>query len=59
MKNLKAKIETKSNYRNLNGQWLVVKQFLGTQVACTIIDEDLVSRTVDFHISEIKEIKEF
>lgn len=27
---MKAKVNTKSNYRNLNGQWLEVKEIVGT-----------------------------
>ncbi len=53
-----AKINTKSNYRNLNGKWLEVKQFLGTIVACIFMDCDGIERTIDFNISEISSIKE-
>lgn len=52
-----AKINTKSNYRNLNGKWLEVKQFLGTMVACSFYSLDGIERTVDFNLSEISSIK--
>jgi hypothetical protein len=57
MKNLKAKVNTKSNYKNLNGQWLEVKEFLGNLVACIIVDENGQRITADFNIREIEEIK--
>lgn len=57
MKNLKAKVNTKSNYKNLNGQWLEVKEFLGNLVACIIVDENGQRITADFNIKEIEEIK--
>ena len=59
MTNLKAKVNTKSNYKNLNGQWLEVKEFLGTLVACIIVDENGQIVTTDFNIKEIEEIKQF
>lgn len=54
MKNLKALIKTKSNYKNLNGQWLTVKEFLGSIVACIGPD----GQTIDFALSEIEQIKQ-
>ena len=59
MTNLKAKVNTKSNYRNLNGQWLEVREFLGNLVACIIIDENGQKITADFNLKEIEEIKQF
>lgn len=53
-----ALINTKSNYRNLNGQWLEIKQFLGCLVACCFTDETGTKITVDFQLSEIAKIKE-
>lgn len=53
MNNLKALIKTKSNFRNLNGQWLIVKQFLGKLVVC--VDQN--GTTIDFSLSEIEEIR--
>ena len=58
MKNF-AKVKTKSNYRNLNGQWLEVREFLGNLVACIIIDENGQKITADFNLKEIEEIKQF
>lgn len=55
---MKALIETKSNYRNLNGKWVKIKQFLGTQVACEIETEEHGTITSDFNLSEIKSIKQ-
>jgi len=55
---MKALINTKSNYRNLNGHWLTIKDFLGDIVACKVFDSELGRViTVDFNIKEIKEIK--
>ena len=55
---MKAKVSTKSNHRNLNGQWLEVKEFIGTIVACIVFDEILQKNiTVDFYLKEITEIK--
>tara|TARA_R110002012_G_scaffold306233_1_gene510784 strand:- start:80 stop:265 length:186 start_codon:yes stop_codon:yes gene_type:complete len=53
----KAKIITKSNYRNLNGEWLPIKQFLGTIVTCSFVNEDGIERTTTFNLSEIASIK--
>lgn len=52
---LKAKIKTKSNYRNLNGQWLPVKECKGTRVSC-IIETEIGQQTADFDLSEIAEM---
>ena len=55
---MKAKVSTKSNYKNLNGQWLVIKEFLGTIISCIVFDEILQKNiTVDFSLKEITEIK--
>lgn len=57
-KYMKAKVSTKSNYKNLNGQWLEVKEFLGNIVACVIFSEEEQRHiTVDFSLKEIIEIK--
>lgn len=57
-KDMKAKVSTKSNHRNLNGQWLEVKEFLGTIVACIVFDEILQKNiTVDFYLKELTEIR--
>jgi hypothetical protein len=55
---MKAKVSTKSNYRNLNGQWVEIKEFLGTIISCIVFDETLQKKiTVDFSLKEITEIK--
>ncbi len=52
-----AKIQTKSNYRNLNGQFVKVKQFLGTLLYCQAeISNETI--TFDVSLSEITEIRE-
>ncbi len=52
-----AKIQTKSNYRNLNGKFVKVKQFLGTLVYCeTEISNEII--TFDVSLSEVTEIRE-
>jgi hypothetical protein len=55
---MKAKIQTKSNYRNLNGQWLEVKEVVGTRVSCIIKDEQAYGGKllVDFNLKEIVEM---
>ena len=53
----KAKINTKSNYRNLNGSWLPIIQFLGPEVSCRFTDEDGIKRTTTFNLNEIKSIE--
>jgi len=55
---MKAKVSTKSNYKNLNGQWVEIKEFLGTIISCLVFDEILQKNiTVDFSLKEIIEIK--
>jgi hypothetical protein len=55
---MKAKVSTKSNYKNLNGQWVEIKEFLGTIISCLVFDEILGKKiTVDFSLKEITEIK--
>lgn len=47
-------INTKSNFRNLNGTIQNVAEIVGTRITCNIyIDGRLLK--VDFHISEVKE----
>lgn len=53
---MKAKVNTKSNYRNLNGQWLEVKEIVGTRVTCIVETEDLGKQNVDFNLKEITEM---
>ena len=57
-KEIKAKIKTQSNYRNLNGTWLKVVKFEGTALSCKFIDEEGLERTTSFNLNEIESIKE-
>ena len=50
-----AKIKTKSNFRNLNGQWLHVKEIAGKRVSCEVVINGN-SRTIDFQLSEVTEM---
>ena len=59
MKNLKAVIETKSNYNGLNGQELEINSFHGTIVNLSYINEIGEKRSFDVSLSEIKKIKEY
>jgi hypothetical protein len=47
-----AQINTKSNFRNLNGQWLEVVQMSGTRVTCLVQMEGKF-QSCDFNIKEI------
>ena len=49
---MEALINTKSNYKNLNGKWITIKEFLGSIIACTYDGQ-----TIDFSLTEIKAIK--
>ena len=53
---MKAKVNTKSNYRNLNGQWLNVKEIVGTRVTCIVEFEELGKQSVDFTLKEVTEL---
>jgi hypothetical protein len=56
---MKALVNTKSNYRNLNGTWVTIKKFLGTIVECQYFCKQReVLVTFDLSLTEIKEIKE-
>jgi len=52
---MKAKVNTKSNYRNLNGQWLEVKEIVGTRVTC-IVETEVGKQSVDFNLKEVTEM---
>lgn len=52
MRTIYAKINTKSNFRSLNGIWLQVESMNGKRVTCYF--EDL---KVDFTLNEISEFK--
>jgi hypothetical protein len=53
MNNLTAQIKTKSNFRNLNGQWLKVVEMVGTTVSCRA-EIDGKMQTVAFALNEIE-----
>ena len=53
---MKVQVNTKSNYRNLNGQWLNVTEANGTRVS-VLVDFDGVPTTVDFTLKEVSAIK--
>ena len=53
---MKAKIKTKSNYKNLNGQWLEVAEIIGNRITCYYFCKDFWRLiTIDFIASEILE----
>lgn len=54
-----AQIQTKSNYANLNGQYITVKKFLGTIVWCEYESDDKIIISCDFALNEIVKIKEY
>jgi hypothetical protein len=56
-KKLKALINTKSNYKNMNNKWVNIIQFLGTIVYCEFEQDNQIIKA-DFSLTEIKEIKE-
>lgn len=47
-----AQINTKSNFRNLNGQWLQVVQMYKTRITC-IAEVDGKMQHCDFFLNEI------
>jgi hypothetical protein len=53
---MKAQVKTKSNFRNLNGQWLELKEIVGTRVTCIVPFAEFGSQTVDFTLSEVVKI---
>jgi hypothetical protein len=59
MKNLLATIQTKSNYKGLNGKQVKVIQFLGSIVYCEYYCEDRKENVrADFSLKEITKITE-
>lgn len=55
---MKALINTKSNFRNLNGQWLKVLEIVGTRVSCKHFAAEIGREiTIDFALTEIKELR--
>jgi len=53
MKTLKAKINTKSNFRNLNGVTLEVIEISGSRVSCIYFDR-INYITIDFTLQEVQ-----
>lgn len=53
---MRAKVNTKSNFKNLNGQWLQLKEIVGTRVTCIIPFAEFGTQTIDFNLSEVTEI---
>lgn len=53
---MKAKVKTTSNYRDLNDQWLEVKEIVGTRVSCIVDTPEYGKQTVDFKLSEVDEL---
>jgi hypothetical protein len=51
-----VKVKTKSNYRNLNGEWLKVKEIVRTRVSCIIKFAEFGEQSVDFNLSEVTEM---
>jgi phage major head subunit gpT-like protein len=51
-----AKVNTQSNCFNLNGQWVKVKEIIGTRVTCICNLPGLGTQTIDFKLTEIIEI---
>jgi hypothetical protein len=56
---MKALIQTKSNYQNLNGKWIDIIQFCGSIVFCEFIDTNGELKRSDFMLKEIISIKQF
>lgn len=55
-----ATINTKSNYRNLNGQELEVVKFEGTSISVKYFNEEFQADiTTSFNLTEISAIREF
>ena len=45
---MKAQVKTKSNFKNLNFQWLEVAEILGRRVSCFYFDHELNKKiTID------------
>lgn len=51
---VKVKINTKSNYRNLNGKWLEVFEAVESRITCFVLDDETGKVIkIDFNVSEI------
>ena len=55
MKTLKIQVKTKSNFHNLNGQWLTVMEIVGNRVSVSATIHGRI-QTVDFTTKEITEM---
>ena len=53
---MRVKVRTKSNYRNLNDQWLELVEVVGTRVTIKTIFAEFGTMTVDFQLSEVVEM---
>ncbi len=54
---IKALIKTKSNYKNLNGQWLEVIEMADFRVSCKVFFEEFGRyNIVDFHLKEVQKL---
>jgi hypothetical protein len=53
---MKVKVRTKSNFRNLNDQWLELVEVVGTRVTAKISFAEFGTQTVDFTLSEVVEM---
>ena len=55
---MEAKVNTKSNYKNLNNTWLEVKELAGKRVSCLVFSDEFQKNiTVDFCLNEVLEFK--
>jgi len=53
---MRVKVKTKSNFRNLNGQWLELVEVVGTRVTAKTSFVEFGTQTVDFTLSEVVEM---
>lgn len=53
---MRVKVRTKSNYRNLNDQWLELIEVVGTRVTIKTIFAEFGTMTVDFTLNEVVEM---
>lgn len=53
---MRVKVRTKSNYRNLNDQWLELVEVVGTRVTIKTIFAEFGTMTVDFSLNEVVEM---
>lgn len=57
---MKALINTKSNYKGLNNQWLEVQEINGIRITCKVFFEEFQKyNNVDFTAKEVKSVKIF